>query len=168
MQSKDEGMKLRLVILAACVLVFAGCGAVPVSQEKDVLVGKISRADLSESWLTSYEQSPIDPPFIEMIRQAQEGVDVVVFLGTWCSDSKREVPRFLRIADEVGMDQSRYTLYALDRKKSSPEGTEKAYAVERVPTFIFLRGGKEIGRIVESPRTTLEGDILTILVAANS
>lgn len=161
-------MKLWLVILAACFLVLAGCGTVPVSQEKDVLLGKISRADLSESWLTSYEQAPIDPPFIEMIRQAQESVEVVVFIGTWCSDSKREVPRFLRIADEVGMDQSRYMLYALDRKKSSPEGTEKAYAVERVPTFIFLRGGKEIGRIEESPRTTLEGDILTILVAANS
>lgn len=168
MQSEDESMKIRLVILAACLQVLAGCWIAPVSKEKDMLLGKISRADLSESWLTSHEQAPIDPPFLDMIRQAQGGVDVVVFIGTWCSDSRREVPRFLRIADEVGMDQSRYMLYALDRGKSSPEGTEKSYGVERVPTFIFLRGGKEIGRIVESPRTTLEGDILTILVAANS
>ncbi|MCC6396323.1 MAG: thioredoxin family protein [Bacteroidetes bacterium] len=161
-------MRFYPTILAACLLVLCGCGTVPVSQEKDVLVGKINRADLSERWLTSHEQAPIDPPFVEMIRQAQEGVDVVVFIGTWCSDSRREVPRFLRIADEVGMDQTRYTLYALDRMKSSPEGMEKTYVVDRVPTFIFLREGKEIGRIVESPRTTLEGDILTILVAANS
>jgi hypothetical protein len=35
--------------------------------------------------------------------------------------------------------------------------------VTRVPTFIFLRAGKEIGRVTERPITTLEQDIATIL-----
>lgn len=113
-----------------------------------------------------YEQPPIEPPFIDMLQRVQEGADAIVFLGTWCSDSERDVPRFLRIADEIGMNEGRYTLYSLDRKMKSPEGLEDNYQVERVPTFIFLRKGKEIGRIVELPKTTLEGDMLNILAGS--
>ena len=42
-------------------------------------------------------------------------------------------------------EPSRLHSYALDRKKTSPDGLEQSYGIERVPTFIFLRGGKEIG-----------------------
>ncbi len=150
------------------LLICAGCGSGPVIREESFPLGKITRADLSESWLSAYDQPPIEPPFLEMIRQAKEGVEVLVFLGTWCSDSKRDVPRFLRIADGVGMGPDCYTLYSLDLKKTSPGGLEQKYMITLVPTFVFLRDGKEIGRIVELPRSTLEGDILSILASANS
>jgi hypothetical protein len=35
--------------------------------------------------------------------------------------------------------------------------------VERVPTFIFYRDGKEIGRIIENPKTSLIEDFLEIV-----
>jgi hypothetical protein len=57
------------------------------------------------------------------------------------------------------------TLYGVDRKKKSPGGTEAQYHIERVPTFIFLKHGEEIGRIVENPQASLEGDMLSILAA---
>ena len=44
------------------------------------------------------------------------------------------------------------------------EGTEvDLLDIKYVPTFIVYRNGKEIGRIVESPQTTLEGDLKNIL-----
>jgi thiol-disulfide isomerase/thioredoxin len=113
-----------------------------------------------------YDTSRIHGDFVGLIRQVHEGIDIIVFLGTWCSDSRREVPRFLKIADLVGMDAARIKLYGLDRTKRSSDGLTDRYGIERVPTFIFLRGDEEVGRIVEVPRTTLEGDVLSILAGA--
>jgi thiol-disulfide isomerase/thioredoxin len=147
---------------------FAGCRTVSNDVTSTVETGRIQREQLTDGFLHSYPQESIEPAFLDMIRQARGGVQVFVFLGTWCSDSKHHVPRFLQIADETGMKPDDYTLYALDRKKKSPEGFEQSYGIERVPTFIFFREKKEIGRIVESPRTTLEGDILRILAGTGS
>lgn len=156
---------MTLIVLAG---VLAGCQSTYQSEQPPPLVGDLQRSQLTESFLHTYPEEPIGEPFIEMIRQARPGVRVLVFMGTWCSDSKREVPRFLRIADGSGMTSADFDLYGLDRKKKSPGGLEGKYSIERVPTFIFLRGGKEIGRIVETPRTTLEGDILSILATPGS
>ncbi|MCU0370461.1 MAG: thioredoxin family protein [Bacteroidales bacterium] len=34
------------------------------------------------------------------------------------------------------------------------------YNIQKVPTFIIYRKGREIGRIIETPYTTLEKDLL--------
>jgi hypothetical protein len=39
----------------------------------------------------------------------------------------------------------------------------KALKIERIPTFIFYRNGREIGRIVENPKTEMLEDILAIV-----
>ena len=38
------------------------------------------------------------------------------------------------------------------------------YEIEYVPTFIFYREDKEIGRIIETPILSLEEDMLAILI----
>ncbi len=158
--------RVFVTILLASLL--AGCHSTNPGEPPPPPVGPLERSQLSDAFLHAYPEEPIGEPFLAMIRQAHPGVHVLVFMGTWCSDSKRDVPRFLRIADGSGMTAADFELYGLDTKKKSPEGLEQKYAIERVPTFIFLRGGKEIGRIVEIPRTTLEGDILAILAKAGS
>ncbi len=110
-----------------------------------------------------YDTAKIAPEFVPMIRQVREGVEVTIFFGAWCGDSKREVPRFLTLADQSGFPKSSIRLYALDRTKRSDDGLTQKFAIERIPTFIFLKDGKEIGRITESPTSTMEGDVLTIL-----
>ena len=84
-------------------------------------------------------------------------------MGTWCRDSKREVPRIYRILDAVSFDKSRLTLINLDRTKSSPKGKEESLNIHHVPTLILYRSGIEIGRIIESPIKSLEKDIAAIL-----
>jgi thiol-disulfide isomerase/thioredoxin len=86
----------------------------------------------------------------------------------WCGDSKRELPRFLKIADEAGFPPARITLYSLDRTKKSPDGMTARYGIEYVPTFIVLKDGAEVGRITESPKVSVEADLLTILAAARA
>ena len=43
------------------------------------------------------------------------------------------------------------------------EGLEEGLDIQRTPTFIFFKNGVEIGRIVETPRDSLENDILKIV-----
>jgi thiol-disulfide isomerase/thioredoxin len=155
------------LLLCAVLASLAGCaGSVPGGGEPADR-GWVSR-DILETppyapFHAGYDTARIAQEFVPMIRSVQEGVDVTIFFGGWCGDSKREVPRFLRLADQSDFPKSRITLYALDRTKKSDDGLTEKFGIERIPTFIFLKDGKEIGRITESPKTTLEGDVLTIL-----
>lgn len=90
-------------------------------------------------------------------------VHLLCVLGTWCGDSRREVPRLLRLMQLTGLDPATLTLYGVDRAKRSPDGEERRWGIERVPTIIVLRGETEIGRIIESPTRSLEADLLGIL-----
>ena len=139
------------LLLGVALASLPGCGGFVPGGEQAADKGWVSREILETPayapFQAGYDSAKIAPEFVPMIRGVQEGVDVTIFFGGWCGDSKREVPRFLRLADESGFPKSRIRLYALDR----------------IPTFIFLKDGKEIGRITESPGTTLEGDVLTIL-----
>jgi hypothetical protein len=162
---KAGAMMKKLYGMAIALLFLAGCsGGGRLAGEAD-LVGLVQRSQLSQAFMAAYDSSRIQPEFIDLIQKTNADVEVIVFFGAWCSDSRREVPRFFKIEDLAGHPMHRVTLFALDRKKKSPEGREASFQIERVPTFVFLKQGKEIGRIVESPRTTLEGDMLGILAA---
>jgi thiol-disulfide isomerase/thioredoxin len=158
-------MTLARVLILACL--FAGCVSSTSVRPYSGPLGKIDRSQLDMDFMAKYDSMEVSKDFLDLIRQVNQGVDVVVFLGTWCSDSRREVPHFLKIMDQAGIPMTRVTLYALDRQKKTPDGTANRYDIERVPTFVFVKNGDEIGRIVESPKTTLEGDIVAILAAAH-
>jgi thiol-disulfide isomerase/thioredoxin len=89
-----------------------------------------------------------------------EGVEIKVVMGTWCHDSKREVPRFYKI---LSHKTDNIEMIALDRKKQSPNGETDAMAITNTPTFIFYKNGKEMNRIVETPVDSLERDMIKIL-----
>jgi thiol-disulfide isomerase/thioredoxin len=93
-----------------------------------------------------------------------DSVKILVVYGTWCGDSKREMPRFLKIIDAIGFPQDHITLIAVDRTMELPPGIKKEYGITNVPTFIVSYRGMEMGRIIESPKTTLEGDLTDLLV----
>jgi thiol-disulfide isomerase/thioredoxin len=86
-------------------------------------------------------------------------------MATWCPDSKRELPRFFAIMDGVGMDEAMLTMVGVDRTKIDTEGLTAKWSVTRVPTFVFLRNGQEVGRVVEKTPVgaTLEGEIARLL-----
>jgi thiol-disulfide isomerase/thioredoxin len=163
---------MRAVLFSAlCALVLlAGCNPGPVrtsepSLAKGWVPATIFLADPGhESFKDAYQKATVDSNLTGMIRGLCQGVDVIVFYGQWCGDSKRHVPRFMRVVEASGWEQGRIRYYALDRSKKSGDGLTERYSVELVPTFIFLRNNEELGRIVESPRSTLEGDMIQILV----
>ncbi len=88
--------------------------------------------------------------------------DITVVMGTWCSDSRREVPRFLKIIKELGVDLNVINLICVNRSKQAevPELTD--LHIELVPTIIFYIDKDEVGRIIETPVKSLEADMVRI------
>lgn len=115
--------------------------------------------DPYSEWFTSeYESYQPDENVLPLIDLKE--YDVTIVLGTWCSDSRREVPRFFKILDETGYDPERVTLIGVDREKTAEGIDTEGMNIEKVPTFIFYRDGEEVGRIIETPEMTLELDIV--------
>ena len=90
-------------------------------------------------------------------------MDFVIMFGTWCHDSKREVPRMLRILDLAGVSLEQISLIGVDINKEEPKGREKIYNLKNTPTLIFLKNGEEVGRIIERPKISLEADLISLM-----
>jgi cyclophilin family peptidyl-prolyl cis-trans isomerase len=109
-----------------------------------------------------------DITVLEMMKSYVQGTDhVEVFMGTWCSDSQREVPKFLRILDDLRANfgvELPVKFVAVDRAKQQPADLIAGKHLDKVATFIYYRGDEELGRIVERTQSPLfEDDLLTIV-----
>jgi cyclophilin family peptidyl-prolyl cis-trans isomerase/HEAT repeat protein len=107
-----------------------------------------------------------DITVIEMMKSyVRAGDRVEVYMGTWCEDSAREVPKFLRISDDLRSQfgvELPVTFVAVDRSKQQPATLLEGKNLAKVATFIYYRGDQELGRIEERPTGLFEDDLLTI------
>jgi thiol-disulfide isomerase/thioredoxin len=136
---------------------------------KPMLLGPIAIEELQQD------------PFGEWYQMESEGYEVDVeltnaidnpsqysyeiFLGTWCGDSRREVPRMEKILSQMDVDMANVLIVTVDRDKISPNGEQEGKDIRYVPTLIVSKNNEEIGRIVESPSSesaTLESDLFEI------
>lgn len=99
----------------------------------------------------------------ELVGLDRDDLTITIVLGTWCPDSRREVPRFIKMIDLWGFPREKIRLIGVDINKVAPLGDFPALAIERVPTFIFYKNNIEKGRIIEVPVTSLEQDTRDIL-----
>ena len=92
-----------------------------------------------------------------------DDINIIVFFGTWCHDSKRELPKALKIFNEIGINNENIELIAVGLDKKEPQGRATKLNLMHTPTIIFFRESKEIGRIIEKPVRSLEEDIKSII-----
>lgn len=115
----------------------------------------------------NYDSYLINKNVVSKLKGSLDQYTIKVFLGTWCGDSKKEVPQFYSILDAAKFPKNQLEVIALDRTaeayKQAPNHEEKDLNIHRVPTFIFYKNGKEVNRIVERPVETLERDMLKIV-----
>jgi len=137
-----------------------------------MLIGLSNRQGLQQDpfsgWFNKeYGAYVLNQEAVQGIKNYSKNLSIKLFMGTWCKDSRREVPRIYRILDEIDLVGPRLTLINLDRKKSSPGKEEVGLNVHHVPTVILYKNGNEIGRIIEYPVQSLEEDMVAILNGTN-
>lgn len=136
--------------------------------DEPVLVGITDRSIYQDSSFASwfnyeYTNYEVNAKILDKNKGSFEDKIIKVILGTWCSDSKREVPRFVKVLDFVGFPSDKVLFINVNRSKMGLAGEVDGLDIEFVPTFIIYENGNEIGRIIERPLKTLEEDLLSII-----
>lgn len=180
MNAARRSLPLSAVLLAIPFLLAAspacaGAGE-PAAAEAEPLVGTVTRAEVEThrpDWVTAEVEAQPDAAAGAALAAVEPGAEVTVYLGTWCSDSKRELARLWRAFDDAGVfaeDDLPFAIeyVAVDRDKREPAGRAAAAGVEYVPTFVVSRGGEEVGRVVEIAVEGIERDLLALLSGAKS
>lgn len=83
------------------------------------------------------------------LKKNSSAIQLVVFMGTWCDDSKNIVPKFYSLLGAAGFPESRVSLIGVDRSKKTISHLTEAFNIINVPTIMVMKDGKEVGRVVE-------------------
>ena len=123
-------------------------------KHRTVLRGLISRADIendtSFSWFQkNYKLGKPDAGAIKAFKEHAGDFQMLIFAGTWCPDTHNLLPEFYRLADASGYADSSITLVGVDHAKTTLDNLNKTFHLVDVPTFIVMKNGKEVGRVVE-------------------
>lgn len=133
----------------------------------EILEGKVTylqMASYTKEWFDKeYAAYPINQSLINKLKPLLEGKEVILYMGTWCEDSQREVPAMMKILRQADYNINDLKIIAVNEDKTTPDQLEKEHQITYVPALIFLEKGEEINRIVEFPIKTLEEDIFDIL-----
>jgi hypothetical protein len=120
----------------------------------------------ASQWQEKYQNCVPSPDLLAAVRTKLDKVTFVVYLGLWCSDSRNNVPQFLKILDALETPIPARYLSVPRKPNSDVKFYDEDLKVERVPTFIVYRNGTEIGRIIENPKTGMLEDLADIVLAA--
>ena len=127
------------------------------SSSNSILIGDLTKEDLFSKDHKFYENYLSSEPYQLKKNIDLNGISVKILFGTWCHDSQREIPRFLRLLEDINMKPEMISLIGLDYNKNEPLNRGEILEVRRTPTIIFYKNDIEIGRIEEAPKLALEG-----------
>ncbi len=164
---------MKKILLGVILIASIGCLAqkketAVTKDEEGNLIGITNKADFLQEpytdWFSpNYNDYKTNKEIINKLKPLLKDITIKAFMGTWCSDSQEQTPAFYKILDETGFNYKNLELVAVNRDRETPDNLQKGFDIERVPTLIFYKEGKEIGRFVEYPRETIEADILKIV-----
>lgn len=164
-----------LLLFAATLCLHAQDKLKTVVDEKSgrpMLVGSGDRSAFKDTsyskWFDpEYENYRVKTKELGGIAEKIKDYDITIVMGTWCSDSHREIPRFYKILDTLKYPESKVRLIFVDKKRKDLSGEADSLEIELVPTIIFYKNNKEEGRITEAPQETLEKDTYNIVTGAS-
>jgi len=123
-------------------------------KNRKVLTGLISRADIENDtafgWFKkNYNMGRPDAGAVAAFKQHANDFQVLVFAGTWCPDTQNLLPEFYRLTDASGFADSNISVVGVDHSKKTFDNLSRTFHLVDVPTFIVMKDGKEVGRVVE-------------------
>ena len=157
--------------MVAQVAVSAASEAKETCTEK-IITGKTNLEQLEQipafwmEYLSHYADYVVDREKLETIAQTLNGqsIKIIAIIGTWCGDTKEQLPVLQKILDNLPRENNFSIEYiGVNRDKMADELDVTPFGIQFIPAFIFYENDQEIGRIVETPSSTMEEDIIRIL-----
>jgi hypothetical protein len=139
------------------------------NSSEPMLIGYCTREAFKDTnfsaWFNSgYKDYKVDSSVLAELNSRLNDVSITIITGTWCSDSRVELPAFFKIIDYLRYPEEKLTMIAVNEEKEIPGSSIlDKYNLELVPSFIFYRNGSELGRIQEMPEESLEKDMVRIV-----
>lgn len=158
---------MNKITLVLFVVAYAALG-----QSDRNLLGVVTRDSLQKEPFKAWFDKGVDaykpePTVVANLKKvALKDYTIEVFFGTWCGDSRRDLPRLFKIADAIGLPLSNIKLIAVatgEQYKQGPKGETVGRGIYRVATFVVMKAGKEVNRITEHSVISLEADLLEIM-----
>ena len=155
-------IRLAVPVVTYCLLLLVVTVTVaPAAGLRGVVTEAQLYAD-SPEFRSKAEAYQPDPQAVAKIRAIDRKITVQLFLGTWCYDSIHNAPKLLKALELAANPDLTLDIIAVDRNKDDGGGLAAKSGLKRIPTVILLVGGKELGRIVERPATSMEGDFVAL------
>ncbi len=161
-------MNLYKSLIPLSLVCFMACKTVNVQPKQPYKIGAFTIQELQkEKWMKAeFANYSPESSTTDSISK-YNAYKIAIIGGEWCSDTRTQVPRFIKILKKINFSTLNLTLFMVDKNKEClgcESFLKEKYAIKRVPTFIIYDySEKEIGRIVETPIRSLEGDLLKIL-----
>ncbi len=130
------------------------------------LLGPLSKEEILENfpdWQVEVASYVPDQEVIEKLQSIPSEIKIEIFLGTWCSDSKRNVSAYFKIMDMVDNPLIMTSYIGIPRDNDSRKPFIEGKNIIKVPTFIIIIDNQEKGRIIENPTKSVEEDLLDII-----
>lgn len=141
--------------------------------EVTVLTGIISKYTLQNlpmfGWYqTNYNGYTPDSSLVNALEKNKETIQVILFAGTWCDDSQFIIPKFFHCQEKSGFPDSHVSFFGVNRNKQTLGNIAQALNITNVPTFIVMKNGKELGRVVEYGKTgKWDAELAQIILSGN-
>ena len=167
-------MRLKSLLLGTCLLLstlsWAQNTVSTASNGRKIIKGKIEMKtlmnDSSFAWFYSgvNNYQPNDN-MLNYVKDNRGKFNIVAVAGTWDDQTRSLLHKLYKVLILAGSPDEQLITYGTDEKLQSV--TPQDYKVKKLPTFIVLREGKEIGRINGEVTESVEGDLARILLKAN-
>ncbi len=123
-------------------------------KKNQYLRGYYSWSEFSDScqWKVKVnEKYKPDSTYLDSLKRLNVPMDLKLFLGTWCSDSRKWVPKFMAIKSYMPIQDMQ--IISVDTTKKDSLKWFQTYQVDSIPMFIFFEAGtqNEIGRLKVKP-----------------
>jgi hypothetical protein len=103
---------------------------------KGFIVKKELATDTAFAWYAQNAKGYI--PAADVVQQYsthKDSVNLIIFGGTWCDDTKNLLPKFFTTTDAASFPENRITLIGVDRSKKTLYNLTEAFGVTNVPFF---------------------------------
>jgi hypothetical protein len=153
---------------SALVVFLVLLGAAAQAADLPLLEGELPRAEILAQlppYQERFDAYTPDEALLKDFPALPPELEVYAVFGSWCDDSLEQTPKLMKLLDRLHVPESSVHWIAVNRSKQDPDGLTAGMGIERVPTFLFFKTGREIGRIVEAPKLSLEKDLARILAA---